>query len=327
MSLTPTNLIMNSILLMALLFIGGCSSDLIDPQEKSPCDDTIWYMDQDNDGLGDIARTITQCEQPDGYVGNSNDNNDSVVIDSALMVTPGVQQAFLEGTTETPFGFYLFTPLEYKPQTSERLPLLIYLHGGGARGKSSTNPGILNRVLFDGPPKLISKNEWSPSRPMIVVSPQSPIIWRPDSLHEFIAYLINNLHVNVNRIYMTGLSMGGNGTFSYVSAKGSDAYVAAIVPIAGWGDVSTGSQFKDIAVWSFHGDADNVISVNRSIEMTNNINSTNPKTKAKLTIYPGVSHDSWTRTYNGTGAGTESSNYDTFDMDIYDWMLLFEKSK
>ena len=60
-------------------------------------------------------------------------------------------------------------------------------------------------------------------------------------------------------------------------------------------------------------------------QLENAINEANPETRAKLTIYPGVGHDSWTRTYNSSGMGDESTDYDPFDISIYDWMFLFEK--
>lgn len=118
--------------------------------------------------------------------------------------------------------------------------------------------------------------------------------------------------------------MGGKGSFDYVSAKGSSGYVAAIVPIAGWGDASKSGQFKDIAVWAFHGSIDNIVAASSSVDMINAINTASPNIRAKLTIYPGVDHFSWPKTYDGSGKGDESQDHDPFDMDIYEWMYLFE---
>ncbi|MEZ4946430.1 MAG: hypothetical protein R2804_12920 [Cyclobacteriaceae bacterium] len=120
----------------------------------------------------------------------------------------------------------------------------------------------------------------------------TPNQWRASQLHRFIEFLIEKLNVDESRIYMTGLSMGANGCFNYVSGKGEEAYTVAIVPIAGWGDTTTGSQYEDVAVWAFHGADDNVIDVQSSINMVEAINNAIPQTTAKLTIYPGVMHPS-----------------------------------
>ncbi|WP_338356989.1 dienelactone hydrolase family protein [Yeosuana marina] len=239
--------------------------------------------------------------------------------------TGGLQKANSLGTTDAIFGHYIYTPSNYKNSTIE-YPLLVFLHGSGERGNSETNPDILNKVLANGPPKLIERKEWSPKYPMIVASPQlASGNWNADDIHSFITYLIANYNINTNRIYITGLSLGGFGCFSYISKYGSDAYAAAIVPIAGGGNTNSGDQYTTIPVWAFHGDNDTTVSQNQSINMINAINVANPITPAKLTIYPGVGHDSWSRTYNSSGMGEESSAYDAFNMTIYDWMFLYEK--
>ncbi|GAA3602923.1 dienelactone hydrolase family protein [Flavivirga amylovorans] len=237
----------------------------------------------------------------------------------------GAHKAYTLDNTNAKFGHYIYTPSDYNSDSFE-YPLLIFLHGSGERGNSETNPDILNKVLVNGPPKLIAKNEWSPKYPMLVASPQLPSgNWNPEDIHDFIAYLIANYKVNTKRIYLTGLSLGGFGSFNYISRYGSEAYTAAIVPIAGGGSKNSGDKFTTIPVWAFHGDNDNVVSHNKSIDMVNAINTANPNTPAKLTIYPGVKHNSWARTYNGSGMGDESNTYDAFNTTIYDWMFMFEK--
>lgn len=238
----------------------------------------------------------------------------------------GMQKANILGATNAVFGHYIYTPSDYS-NNSPNYPLLVFLHGSGERGNSETNANILKKVLVNGPPKLIEKGEWTLKYPMIVASPQLHSgNWNPDDIHSFIAYLINNYNINTNRIYVTGLSLGAFGCFSYISSYGTDSYAAAIVPIAGGGNINSGSMYTKTPVWAFHGDNDNVVSHNQSINMINAINETNPETSAKLTIYPEVSHNSWSRTYDSTGMGTESSNYDAFNMSIYDWLFLYKKN-
>ncbi|WP_106792487.1 dienelactone hydrolase family protein [Aquimarina sp. Aq78] len=264
---------------------------------------------------------LANCSSSDSVIDtNANDLVELSTIQS------GVQKAYPKGSTKSQYGFYAYVPSEYNIANTEKYPLLIHLHGGGARGDSSVNPNDLNSILFDGPPSLIHKNQWNPKHPMIVVSPQSPSIWNTETLHNFITFLVDNLKIDTQRIYMTGFSMGGKGCYDYVSSKGNKSYVAAIVPIAGWGDVSIGNQFTNIPVWGFHGDADRIISHDKSILMVNAINAENPTTKAKITIYSGVGHDSWSRTYDNTGKGSGNSAYDPFDISIYEWMYLYKKT-
>ncbi len=237
----------------------------------------------------------------------------------------GIQKANALVATDANFGHYIYTPSDYN-SNSPNYPLLVFLHGSGERGNSETDPDILKKVLVNGPPKLIEKKEWSPKYPMIVASPQLPSgNWNAEDIHNFITYLIANYNINTKRIYLTGLSLGAFGSFNYISNYGADAYAAAIIPIAGGGNKNSGDKFITIPVWAFHGDNDNVVSHNNSINMIDAINEEKPNTPAKLTIYPNVGHNSWSRTYNNSGMGDESNDYDAFDMNIYDWLFLFEK--
>ena len=243
--------------------------------------------------------------------------------------TGGMQKANNLGTTNAIFGHYIYTPSAYNESANTpKYPLLIFLHGSGERGNSEINPDALKKVLVNGPPKLIEKGEWQPKHPMIVASPQlTSGNWNPDNIHSFITYLITNYNINTERIYLTGLSLGGFGSFNYISSYGFDSYAAAIVPIAGGGNTNSGDKFTTTPVWAFHGDQDNIVSHNQSINMINAINEADPEIKAKITLYPGVSHNSWSRTYNSSGMGDESPNYDTFNMTIYDWMFMYKKGE
>lgn len=241
--------------------------------------------------------------------------------------TGGLHRASLLGETPSDYGYYLYRPGGYQ-DNGPAYPLLVFLHGAGEKGNSQTG-GIdtLSEVLVNGPPKLIENDTWNPPTPMLVASPQCHDSgWNANKVHGFIAYLVSNYNVNEERIYLTGLSMGGGGTFAYCVAKGQEAFVAAAIPICGWGNPPLADDMKHIPVWAFHGDADGTVNVNGSINMINAINAANPPTRALLTIYPGVGHNSWAKTYNSSGMGTESADYDPFDMTIYAWMLQYKRS-
>ena len=312
-----------SLLIVIYPLMLSCSEET---NNQETCLRREWFRDLDGDGLGDPDDSLISCTQPEGYVMTKEIINVAPpVSDPEFIVTPGVQEIFLLNETKANYGFALYTPSEYGIDDNSKFPLLIYLHGGGGRGSGNTDSDF-NRVIFGiTPPNLIKENRWDPPAPFIVASPQSSGLWQPERLHSFIAYLIENMNVDPAKIYMTGLSMGGRGTFDYVTQFGSKSYTAAVVPIAGWSTINEGKPFKNIPLWAFHGDADDVINVSGSVNMVNAINDNDPNIRAKLTIFPGVNHFSWQKVYDNSGLETGTSNSDAFDMSIYEWMLQFNK--
>ena len=188
------------------------------------------------------------------------------------------------------------------------------------------DPSVLKKILANGPPSLIRSNKWAPRWPMIVLSPQChDSWWIPSKVHQLIKTIIHNYRINAHRIYLTGLSMGGYGTFAYIEAYSTAGFVAACVPICGGGNPSLASRYMNTPLWAFHGEADATVSVSNSINTVKAINALEPAVRAKLTIYPNVGHDSWDMTYDGSGMGKESHSYDPFDISIYDWMFQYSK--
>jgi len=224
-------------------------------------------------------------------------------------------------------GYYIYIPGAYEDNELE-YPLILFLHGAGQKGNSMSAPEKLESVLSHGPPRLIEAKSWKPTYPCIVVSPQTNGDWSPENVHRIIEYLIENYRINTKRIYLTGLSMGGRGCWFYEGEFGEDSYAAAIVPICGRGDLSTFKNLARTPIWAFHGEDDTVVRAfanGGSFQMVNMVNANDPLFTAKLTMYPGVGHDSWRKTYDNSGMGTENPNYDSFDMTIYDWMFQFRK--
>ncbi len=240
--------------------------------------------------------------------------------------TGGVQRAyFLNSSIE--YGYYIYTPSGYEKNTAN-YPLLLFLHGSGEKGNSLNDTNSLKKVLVNGPPRLIKYKKWSPKYPMIVLTPQCHEGgWDGKKLHRFLTYIQTKYRINTLRIYLTGLSMGGYGTFSYLAATGDTSYIAAAVPICGGGSTNSASKMTTVPIWAFHGDSDGTVNVSNSINMITAINALKPIVKAKITVYPSVGHDSWSRTYDGSGMGTEKSDYDAFNTSIYDWMFSYTKNK
>lgn len=189
---------------------------------------------------------------------------------------------------ESPGGYrsWLYVPAGY--DGARALPLVVFLHGSGERGSD------LELVKKHGPPKMIAAGH---AFPFIVVSPQCPAEtwWSECRVMAAVDDLLANLRIDRARVYLTGLSMGGAGTWE-VAARHPDRF-AAILPICGAGDQKRfAKRLIDMPTWAFHGDQDTAVPLERSVEMIDAMNAANAK-EAKLTVYPGVGHDSWTATY------------------------------
>lgn len=191
-------------------------------------------------------------------------------------------------------NFLLYLPEGY--EENEKWPLLFFLHGAGERGAD------LNLVKKHGPPKLIEEGK---AFPFLVVSPQCPqeTRWAPDDLVALANHIMEIHNVDPDRFYITGLSMGGLGTWSLAGAMPDK--VAAIAPICGRADREIVGKIKEIPAWVFHGAQDTVVELSNSEEMVHLLKEQGAK--LKFTIYPEAKHDSWTETYA--------------NQELYDWLL------
>lgn len=191
--------------------------------------------------------------------------------------------------------YLLYLPNGYDTEEQKSWPLLLFLHGAGERGDS------LDLVTMHGPPKIVQSKDL----PFLVVSPQCPVNqrWSPEILKELLDDIIERYRADRNRIYLTGLSMGGFGTWD-LSMKYPEMF-AALAPICGGGDPSQVGKIKHIPIWVFHGAKDPVVTLQRSEEMVNALKKINGN--VKFTVYPDATHDSWTETYNNE--------------ELYEWLL------
>lgn len=183
-------------------------------------------------------------------------------------------------------NYLLYLPNNYN-ENEELFPLVLFLHGSGERGND------LEKVKVHGLPKLIDQGK---DFPFIVLSPQCPdkIFWNTDVLAALLDKIENEYRVDKNRIYVTGLSMGGHGTWSLALEQPNR--FAAIAPVCGWADTSEAKTIAHIPAWVFHGAKDVVVPVKASEDMVTALK--NYGAEVKLTIYPEANHDSWTETYN-----------------------------
>jgi predicted peptidase len=203
---------------------------------------------------------------------------------------------------KTQLQYLSWFPSDYKTHKDQKFPLLIFLHGSGERGIE------IDKVKAWGPPSFVENR---PDFPFIVISPQCPEgqWWNIEDLDLLLTRLLRKLRVDPDRVYLTGLSMGGFGTWQWATTYPSR--FAAIAPVCGGGDIQLADEIKNIPVWAFHGQDDPVVPVKRATEMVDAVNESGGN--AKLTIYPGVGHDSWRNAYA--------------DAELYTWFLSHKRKK
>mgnify|MGYP000309576209 CR=1 FL=1 len=201
--------------------------------------------------------------------------------------------------------YWLYLPQGYAAGTERAWPLLLFLHGAGERGSD------LQRVTIHGPPKLVRQGT---NFPFVLVAPQCPEgqRWEAESLLKLLDHVVKTHAVDPARVYVTGLSMGGYGTWKLALA--APERFAAAVPICGGGeriDVLLASRerlqaLQGLAVWAFHGAKDPVVPLEESERMVSALKKAGVA-EVKLTVYPEAQHDSWTATYSNP--------------ELYDWLL------
>ena len=205
--------------------------------------------------------------------------------------------------------YLLFTPREYKAD-GRPWPLLVFLHGLGECGNNE-----LERVKVHGPPKLVeSRGDF----PFVLVSPQCPpppggmkdvpTAWKAEQLIQLVEHVVNKMNIDQKRVYVTGLSMGGYGTWRLAAAH--PERFAAALPICGGGQEQAWAEsLRRVPIWAFHGARDAVVPLSESEKMVDAVRRAGGQ--VQLTVYPDVEHDSWTQTYDNE--------------EVYEWLLSHRK--
>lgn len=204
-----------------------------------------------------------------------------------------------EITAQKELGYLLNVPDNKK----EKKPLIVFLHGSGEKGND------LEKVKAHGPLKFLKTNKLD----AYVLAPQCPEneYWDEEVLYRLILKISKENNVDTNRIYLTGLSMGGWGAWNLAMAH--PEMFAALIPIAGFVDrvpMIENCKIKDIPTRIFHGLLDDVVDVSYSTVIYKRLK---PCSKdIQLTIFDDANHDSWTRVYD--------------NKEIYEWMLKQKKN-
>ncbi|MBO5248592.1 MAG: dienelactone hydrolase family protein [Clostridia bacterium] len=183
-----------------------------------------------------------------------------------------------------------FPFVKYASQDScEKLPLILQLHGAGERGDGGED---LSRVEIHGFARLLQSQDY----PCILAMPQCPkdSFWaaRVESILRFLDQLKQQFPIDEDRVYLTGLSMGGYGT--WYTAMASPSSFAAIAPVCG-GGMAWNAQVLRMPVWAFHGTADETVSPRNTEEMVQRLRELNyDVTYSRL---EGVGHNAWVQAY------------------------------
>lgn len=218
------------------------------------------------------------------------------------------KEVFIKDNDSLPYRILL--PKNF--DSNKRYPLILFLHGSGERGSD-------NELQLTHGADLFLKEQIRNTYEAIVVFPQCPSNWLwtnvrygrdgykevnnfPSEINynfplNMVEGLINSLKetykLDLNRLYVGGLSIGGMGTFELVHRNPN--LFAAAFPICGGSNPKIAEEIKNTSLWIFHGDSDNVVPSSLSINMYKALKALNAD--VKLTIYPGVGHDSWTNTF------------------------------
>jgi predicted peptidase len=195
--------------------------------------------------------------------------------------------------------YLLYLPKGYQTNSATRWPLMIYLHGAAERTDNVFG------ITWHGPPKLVRQGH---NPQFVIVAPLCPPNqwWSDTKLLQLLNFVEKEYRVDTNRVYLTGMSMGGSGTWSLGLTHAKR--FAAIAPICGNVkpdflkklSVEQTEAIKSLPVWAFHGAKDTTVLPVASERMVKAL-MTMGSTNVFFTKYPNADHDSWTATYNNPG--------------------------
>lgn len=208
------------------------------------------------------------------------------------------QEAQLEILQNSTMNYRLYLPRNYKRDEADTWPLIVFLHGAGQRGDDPELLGV------HGIPKEADEGK---EFPFLVLAPQcpDPSVWimQQEQVMELISRICRDYRVDPQRIYLTGISMGGFGTWE-IAMEHPEVF-AAIVPICGGGMSWRADRLLFTPIWTFHGAKDDVVPIGYTEEMVRALKALGHP--VQYTVYPEAGHDCWTEVYRRE--------------DLYEWLL------
>lgn len=199
--------------------------------------------------------------------------------------------------------YVVYVPACYDP--AKPIPTIIFLNGMGECGRDGWR-----QCFHFGNAIMLDAEKW----PFIVIFPQKQSkesFWEDEEIVMMTAFeqTKEEYNLDLTRLYLTGLSQGGHGTWAIASRH--PEMFAAIAPVCGWGDEKIAKKLAGMPIRAFHGDADQAVNVERSQEMKKWVEEAGGE--VKLTVYPGVGHNSWDNAFRNENLG--------------EWFLQFRKNK
>ena len=233
-------------------------------------------------------------------------------------------QKHLTISTGESIGFLEYKPRDYAEKPNTKYPIIIFLHGIGERGNGTTD---LANVACCGIPRIIKWGHnmtfnWNgKSETFLVLSPQCPSkygMWPEVLVDDLIKYAKENLQIDPERIFLTGLSMGAGGTYRYISGaqKYADniAASAAICPPCVFNNAAYMVK-NNMPFWGWHAADDNIVSYTCTEAAVNKMNALNPAVKPLKVIWPTGGHIVWDRVYTDTNYVWDGA------VNVYEWFL------
>lgn len=224
------------------------------------------------------------------------------------------------GSTTAANGFIEYLPPSYSTISSKKLPIILFFHGSGENGNGTTD---LYKLYNTGFPPLIKNGTWTYKEQFVVLMPQHTstsqynLCPSANEIKNFIDFAVANYNIDPYQVYITGLSCGANGVYDYIAANPTaNDKVAAAVIISGNGTKVSKKAGCTVTIpmWSFHGNKDNTSPWANDVAANDFFKTCpTPHAEATLTLYDGVDHNAWDRTYD-LSAGN----------DIYAWMLSYK---
>ena len=228
----------------------------------------------------------------------------SGIVTPALQADDGFAAQTYKPADANSINYRIHTPEGMDAKAS--YPLVLFLHGAGERGDDNSSQ------LLHGARAILAYSIKN-NQPVIIVVPQCPpnqqwvdAPWGADShtmskdpappmrrVIELLNVTLAKLPVDKARVYVTGLSMGGFGTWDLIQRL--PTRFAAAMPVCGGGDTQLAKAIKEVPIWAFHGGNDTIVMTQRSRAMIAALKEAGGK--PSYTEYPGVDHNAWTQTY------------------------------
>ena len=255
---------------LLLLFLASCNSTTPPSSETSP----------------ETSPTTSPSTSPSTAESDPVVPNDSISEPSRCIssITDGIGTvtARVSGATSAPYGFLEYLPAGYNAD-DKNYPVIVFLHGLGEKGTDSATT-LQSKMSSHGPFKRISQGRHFPA---LVFAPQSPGWWSSGTLKTFLEWIELNYRVDRSRIYLTGLSMGGGGTWDYL--RFDSARIAAAIPVCGASSANQSASEREalvkVPLFSVHNMDDGVVTYRNSESFANSLGASQSSRNSVLDQY------------------------------------------